>query len=83
MATMNNVIDCVDRLKPNVYTDEDKYLWVSSVDGMISVEVLGNKEPIKYDIPEDANKELLVPHPYDDIYQFYVSAMIDLHNYQH
>lgn len=85
MATMNKVIECVDRLNLNVYTDEDKYKWISNVDGMVSVEVFGNKEPTKYDIPEDANKELLVPHPYDDIYQFYVSAMIDLHNkeYEH
>ena len=80
MATMNSVIETIDGLKPNVYTDEDKYKWIGTVDGLISVEVFGDAEPVIYKLPEDADKELLVKAPYDDIYGLYAAAMIDFHN---
>ena len=77
--TMNEVIEYIDRVKPNVYSDEDKYRWMNTLDGLVAHEVMQvEKEP--YDIPKDADETLLVPHPYDDIYGLYVSAMIDYHN---
>lgn len=79
MASMNKVIEYVDRVKPNVFTDEDKCIWLNTLEGMVAREVMGeDKPPIA--IPDDADKELAVPHPYDDIYFLYVSAMIDFHN---
>lgn len=78
--TMNQVIEYIDGVKPNVYTDDDKYVWMSRLDGMISVEVHQDAEPVKHNLPADADKELLVPHPYDDIYGLYVAAMIDFYN---
>lgn len=77
--TMNEVIEYVDRVKPNVYADDDKYRWMNTLDGIVAREV--HQEDMKaYTIPNDADKPLLVPHPYDDIYALYVSAMIDFHN---
>lgn len=77
---MGEVINYVDSVKPNVYAYDDKHRWMNTLDGIVAREVMGeDKEP--YDIsvnPEDI--ELLVPHPYDDIYALYVSAMIDFHN---
>lgn len=70
----------MDAVKPNVFGDEEKYRWIASVDGRISVEVMGMDEPVTYALPEDADKPLLVGTPYDDIYELYVSAMIDFHN---
>lgn len=80
MATMNGVIEDLANLKPNVYSEEDKYKWISRLDGMISAEVFRDAEPVKYEIPEDADKELLVGPPYDDIYVLYCAAMVDFYN---
>lgn len=79
MATMNTVIEQVDRLKPNAFTDEDKYKWINQLEGLVSVQVMEEEAP-EYHLPEDADTPLLVGHPFDDIYELYVSAMIDYHN---
>lgn len=79
MATMNTVIEYVDRVKPNAYTNEDKYKWLNTVEGLVSREVLKDDAP-EYNLPEDADIPLLVASPYDDIYHLYVSAMIDFYN---
>lgn len=80
MSTMNTVIEYVDGVKPNVYTDEDKYRWINTLEGMLSAEVYGDKEPLHHEIPADADKPLRVGHPYEEIYALYVMAMIDFHN---
>ena len=79
MMTMNKVIEYVDRLKPNVYTVEDKYRWINTLEGMVSREVLQRDVP-EYFLPDDADTPLMVGHPFDDLYGLYVSAMIDFHN---
>lgn len=79
MATMNKVIEHVDRVNPNVFTDTDKYEWMKALDGLVAHEVMQEEAP-DYSIPEDADTPLLVQSPYDDIYRLYVGAMIYLHN---
>lgn len=79
MATMNTVIEQVDRLKPNAYTDEDKYRWINQLEGLVSIQVMDKVAP-EYNLPDDADIPLLVGHPFDDIYELYVFAMIDFHN---
>lgn len=79
MATMNTVIEYVDRVKPNAYTDEDKYKWINQLEGLVCMQVMDANAP-EYSMPEDADTPLLVGHPFDDIYELYVSAMIDYHN---
>ena len=79
MATMNTVIEQVDRLKPNAYTDEDKYRWINQLEGLVSAQVFEKDAP-EYSLPDDADIPLLVGHPFDDIYELYVSAMIDYYN---
>lgn len=78
--TMNGVIEYVDGVKPNVFTDDDKYRWINTLEGLISVEVLDMEEPMVYTIPDDADKELLVKAPFDDVYALYVMAQIDFFN---
>ena len=80
MAKMNEVVERVDAVKPNAYSDEDKYRWIAALDGMVSVQVMGQAVPVTYVLPRDADKVLLVVTPFDDIYELYVSAMIDFHN---
>ena len=79
MATVNRVTAYIDRVKPNVYTDEDKFNWISTLEGLVAREVMGEEVP-EYEFPKDVDTELMVPSPFDDIYQLYVGAMIDFHN---
>lgn len=79
MATMNQVIEYLDRVKPNVFTDDDKYQWLSTLEGLVAREVTGEDTP-ELNLPEDADKPLAVPHPYDDIYYLYAGSMVDFHN---
>lgn len=78
--TLNEVIAHVDGVKPNVYPEEAKAGWMIRLDGMIAVEVHGEAQPFPCAWPEDGDRELLVPFPYDDMYGLYVSAMIDFYN---
>ena len=79
MATMDQVIGYIDRVKPNVYTDEDKCGWIGTLDGLVAREVLEGEGP-SYTFPEDMGAELLLPPPFEDLYFLYVGAMIDFHN---
>jgi len=36
--------------------------------------------PHPYVLPKDAERELLIPHPYEDAYVKYLSAQVDYHN---
>lgn len=80
MAKMTEVVERVDAVKPNVYSDEDKYRWIAALDGMVSVQVMGNTLPMTYVLPRDSDRVLLVCAPFDDVYELYVAAMIDFHN---
>lgn len=81
-VTMNRVIEYVDRVKLNTYSDEEKYQWMKTLEEMIAKEVMG-LEDAKHWIPEDGDKPLLVPAPYDEIYGLYVMAMIDFYNQEY
>ena len=80
MPTINEVIERVDKIKPNTYDEQTKATWLYRVDGRISAEIMKQDPPQEYIYPEDADKELLVPHPYDNLYDFYLQAMIDYTN---
>ena len=79
MATMNKVIENVDRVKPNTFDVRDKYKWLKDLEGRIICEVMGGEN---YDcsIPEDADAELTVKAPYEEIYELHLMAMIDFFN---
>lgn len=77
--TMNEVIEYVDKVKPNAYSEDEKYRWIANLEGLISREVKGEEEPV-YSLPGDADKPLQVGTPYDEIYALYVMAQIDFHN---
>lgn len=78
--TMNKVIEYVDAVKPNVYDNNEKYQWIARLDGMVSAEVHQDEETVVYELPRDADAELLVPAPYDDMYALFVASMIDFYN---
>lgn len=74
--TPEKVIEQVDRLHPNGFTDEDKMMWISELDGMVKQLVQQDEEVSELVYPDDMNTELLIPHPYDRCYLLYVDAML-------
>ena len=80
MPTLNEVITRIDKVKPNTYDEQTKAEWIYRLDGRISKEIMHSEPPMHYIFPEDADKELLVPFPNDDIYDFFLQAMIDFNN---
>lgn len=62
--------------------DYSQYLkWVNVIEGRVQAEVMGKKpeEIIKY-TEENDNVQLLIPHPYDEVYIYYLCAMTDFFN---
>ena len=78
-------IQQVDALKPNNYSQEDKIKWLSTLDGIIKIEIIDTHEGSSvgafngYDMSSLETK-LIVPAPYDDIYIKWLEAQIDYNN---
>lgn len=82
MATLKSVIEYVDEIKPNAFSNEAKTQWVNECEGLVQTEVLllADAELISYSYDTDKDKELLVKHPHVKIYWAYLTAMIDFAN---
>jgi hypothetical protein len=78
--TPNKAIELIDSKKPNAYSEEDKMSWLSEVDGMVRRLVIKEDAAEPYQYPEDGDKELLIPAPFDMAYIFFIEAMIDYNN---
>lgn len=78
--TVNTVLAEVHQVRPDVYGDELLTSWLSELDGKLSTELLKMEAPVQYSYPDDGETELLVPHPYDNLYVLYLIAMMDLYN---
>lgn len=80
--TANKAIEIIDAAKPNAYDEEDKFRHLNELEGMIQRTVFQRNEDemVKMVYPDDMDKELLVPFPYDEIYPMYLSAKIDYAN---
>lgn len=75
--TINQVISRLDELRPNAVSAEVKAAWTVALDSRLRCEFLSlPAEPLSF--PEDADRELTVSHPYDELYQLYCAAMLDL-----
>ena len=77
MATMNRVIEYVDKVKPNTFVYEEKYRWMRTLEGRIAREIIGGNTVSVTDNPD---ADLLAPAPYDEVYALYVMAQIDFLN---
>ena len=75
MPTMGEVIARVDRAAVNVVPEEEKCRWLSALDGQVALEPLG-VEPVSYSWPGDRDAALLIPIPWDGVYDLYLRAML-------
>lgn len=86
--TVLEAINLVDTLKPNHYSTERKVEWLNLLDGMIFRDVLmthvrpqGSPDAfVPYDPNGDLSEDLIVPHPYCDVYRCWLESQIDLSN---
>lgn len=82
MATLKSVIDMVDGIKPNAFTDDTKTAWLNECEGLVQTEVmlLAVEEVISYSYEQDKNVKMLAVPPHDKIYWTYLSALVDFAN---
>ena len=84
--TIMEAISRIDILKPNSYTEKEKILWLSTLDGIIKEQIIDTHEghegiPFEeYTGDTPTETKLLVPPPYDDIYLKWLEMQMDYTN---
>lgn len=84
--TIMEALHRIDSIKPNTYSQSEKINWLSTVDGIVNTEIIGNHNSAEgivfngYTEDSDLNTTLLVPSPYDEIYLFWLESKIDYWN---
>lgn len=79
---VKELIQFIDEIKPNAFTNEVKVMWLNEVEGMIQTDILlfAPVEVIRYNWDKHQETELLVNAPHDKLYRSYLAAMIDFAN---
>jgi hypothetical protein len=84
--TINEVIQAVDSLKPNGYSELEKIQWLSELDGTIKAEIIDTHEGSEeitfngYDETTPLETELIATAPYDRLYKSWLESRIDYAN---
>ena len=75
---LKELIQFVDGLKKNTFSNEVKTAWVNEVEGMVQTDVLrlAIQNVVQYAYRDDADPELIVKPPHDRLYRYYLEAMI-------
>lgn len=78
--TIRNAIAAVDADYPNSFSDDRKTAWVSQVEHQIISEImlLNPADYEDYHWAYDADRELVLPEPYAQLYTLYVIAQMHL-----
>ena len=85
MTIIEQITD-VDALKPNGYEQAYKVQWLSQLDLRVKQEIIDTHEGGEdvsfsgYNDDTPIDTELLIPHPYDEVYRFWLEAQIDYAN---
>lgn len=80
MPTINEVLERVSRSRPDAVDDREKAKWLIELDGQIYETLTKADNPSDLppaDYPADGDKSLLIPPPWDRVYDFYVMAMVE------
>ena len=84
--TIMEAISHTDGLKQNSYSNTHKVEWLNKVDGMVKRLIIDTHEGGEavtftgYNDDTPMDTELLVPAPFDALYQRWLEAQIDLAN---
>lgn len=76
--TLGKLIAAVDKLRPNVFTNDQKTQWVNDVEGdvWLNVLLLSPADLQPYNWETDQGAVLTVQSPFDGLYTYYLEAMI-------
>jgi hypothetical protein len=79
---IKEIIDKVDEIKPNNIHEKKKVDWINELDGKAYEEIFSRAADytegfVPYQYGSHENVSVLIPFPYTDIYEYYLSAMID------
>lgn len=83
--TIREAIEKTDKLCPSQYTEAEKIMWLSILDGIIHREIILSHEGVEpgteafdgYTEDDDIDTVLMVPYPYDEIYRWFLEMKID------
>ena len=79
--TISEAITNINSVKPNAYTAAEKVAWLYTLDLLVKKNILDMYTEEVEDIEEyttaDQTAELLVPAPWDKIYEHYMAGEID------
>jgi hypothetical protein len=83
--TIEQLFAIIDEEKPNTYGDDSRIRWLNDIEGRIMEEIVKThegSEEVTYDgyTEEDTQTELIAKPPYDNLYLYYLYAMIDFSN---
>lgn len=85
--TIIEAIHAIDSIKPNNYTESDKVKWLSTLDGLVKIEVIDTHEGAEainftgYDDNTPTDTKLLIPEPYaEKVYTQWLQSQIDFAN---
>ena len=82
--TIHEAITRIDDRKPNGYSVPDKVRWLNNIDRAVKTEIIDTHAGYEdyadfagYDADTDVTTELIAPAPYDEMYIYWLEAMID------
>lgn len=78
--TVIGAIRMADGLKNNDFSMETKLAWVNEIEGKVRMEIQHEESFTPLVLPDDEDKMLAAPLPYDKLYRYYLCAMIDYAN---
>lgn len=82
--TISEALQRFDALCPNAFGEEEKLRWLSTLDWTIKVEIIDTrKNDVSfhgYNTQTDLETRLLAQEPYDEMYIYWMQAMVDYHN---
>lgn len=74
--TISEAISQTRKLSGNAVDDNTMCRWLSELDGRLMLDFYKGGEWMSYSLPQDADHELLVPFPWDELYVHYLEAMV-------
>lgn len=79
---LKEVIENVNELKENAFSEKTLTRWINALEGRIQTEVFlfGPNNITKYTWENNQETDLFVKEPYEEIYEDYLLARIDLAN---
>ena len=83
--TIMEIINHLDAVKPNSYSQDEKIKWLNQVEWMIKKEIVdthegAEKHPFNGYTMGSLMKSVIAPPPYDKLYVHWLEAQIDYAN---